>query len=176
MTVNGSGPCSVIRTVCSNCAERPPSFVRTVQPSRLLCTPVFDAGVDHRLDGEHNSRLQALAAGLGGGHVRNRRRLMEIAADAMADVFFDNAEALLLRMPDNRVANVRNAAVRLKIVDRQPEAIESTLHDAAGQVGGRADDERLARIAVPAVDDRGQIDVDDVAVVEQVVRRELRGK
>src|SRR4029450_9196855 len=31
-------PASAIKIVCSNCADRPPSLVLTVQPSRLFCT------------------------------------------------------------------------------------------------------------------------------------------
>ena len=115
------GPVSVIRTVCSNWADRPPSLVRTVQPSRLLCTESLRAGVDHRLDREAQAGLEPLAAGFGRGDVRDRRRLVELPADAVADVFLDDAEAVLAGVADDRVADVADAAVgrRLSIASHR---------------------------------------------------------
>ena len=42
----------------------------------------------------------------------------------------------------------------------------STLNDPASQFAGSADDKGLRRVAVPAVDNAGAIDVDDVTVLE----------
>src|SRR5437773_8249749 len=96
---------------------------------------------------------------------------MKVAADAVANIFLDDAETVLTRMANDRIADVRDAAVGLEVVDGEPEALERTLHHAAGQVRWHADDERLARIAVPAVNDAREIDVDDVALFEDVVAR-----
>src|SRR5437762_5521381 len=74
-------------------------------------------------------------------------------------------------MANDWISDVRDAAVGLEVVNGEPKALERTLHHAAGQVRWHADDERLARIAVPAVNDAREIDVDDVALFEDVVAR-----
>jgi hypothetical protein len=130
---------------------------------------ILDASVDHRLDGENEAGLEALPAGFRCGNVGDSWRLMEIAADAVADIFLDDGEAELAGVADDGVADVGDAAVGLEVVDSQPERVERALHDATGEVGGRADDKGLAGIAVPTVDDGSKVDVDDIAFLEHVV-------
>src|SRR5436190_8040569 len=66
------------------------------------------AGVDHRLDGEANARLKSLAArfGRGGGIVGNRWRLMKLPADAVADIFLHDGEAVFPCVTTDRFADL----------------------------------------------------------------------
>ena len=55
-------------------------------------------------------------------------------------------------------------------------AVKSALRDRPAFFADVANHERFALIAVPAVDDRRQVDVDDVAFLQHVVIRECRGR
>src|SRR5687768_5170142 len=101
------------------------------------------AGVDHRLDCEADAGLHADAARLGRGIVGHGRRLMELPAHSVADVFLDDAEVVLGGAADDRIADVAHPRAGAADVDGGPHGVMSTLHDAAGQVTRHAGNERL---------------------------------
>ena len=93
--VRTSTPSRVTSTVCSNCALRLPSAVRTVHLSLGVDLDLPAAEVDHRLDGERHPRAEPLArAAL--AVVLHLRRVVELAPDAVADEVAHDAAALAL--------------------------------------------------------------------------------
>jgi hypothetical protein len=128
---------------------------------------VVAADVDHGLDGEDHARLQAepfapLAV------VRDRRGLVEFPADAVAGVVPHHAEAEAVRVLGDGGADVADARVLLHLRDAEGEAVAGGLGDLDGVLGRRAHVERCGRVPVEAFEERRDVDVDDVAVLQHL--------
>ena len=126
------------------------------------------ARVDHRLD-RYGHAGNELDAGTGPPVVQHLRVLVEDTADAMTAVLADDGEALLFDVGLNRVADVAEAATGLDRPNAAPHGIEANARQPLGHDRRRADHEHAARVAVVAVLDDGDIDVDDVAEAKRAV-------
>ena len=126
------------------------------------------AAVDHRFDGEANPRMQSVPARLRAGDVRDVGTLVELKPDSVADILFDDAEVFVVAtyMVNDGLTDHRHSAARFDRHDRQMQAVEGTLRNSPRKVAhvfGITDQKRFGLVAVPALNDRGQIDVYDVA-------------
>jgi hypothetical protein len=125
------------------------------------------AGVDHRLDGEGHARLQH-HAGAGLAVVQHLRVLVVDLADAVAAVLAHHREALGLGIALDGVADVAQGGAGRTA--RMPRNIASRVTSTRRlrQHRGLADEVHPAGVAVPAVLDDGDVDVDDVAVLQHL--------
>ena len=161
-----STPSSVTATVCSHCADSLRSLVTTVQPSgsSLVWRCAF---VDHRLDGEGHARLQHQAFA-GAAVMQHLRILVVDLADAVAAVLAHHAEALGLGVLLDRVADVAQGRARLDGADAAEHRLAGHVDQALGHHRRRAGEVHAAGVAVPAVLDDGDVDIDDVAVLQDL--------
>src|SRR5688572_10660135 len=126
------------------------------------------AGVDHRLDREGHARLER-HAGAGAPVVQDLRLLVELAADAVAAEFAHHRIAVLLGVRLDGGAQVAQPRARAHLADAEPHAFVRHLDQAARLYARLADIEHAARVAVKAVLDHGDVDVEDVAGLENPV-------
>lgn len=127
--------------------------------------------IQHRFDREAHARADDLGAGFAASEpeVRHAGFLVKAAADAVALVVSHDFEFTLGRIFVNGSADVADLAVRLDGSDADPQRFERRLDQAFCIVGNFADQERFRLVTVPAVDDRRQVDVDNVAVFQFVL-------
>lgn len=128
--------------------------------------------VEHRFNRQTSAGTNDRLAGLQIGEVRNTWLLMEIAADSVALEFADDLEALISGKPIDGSADVNDSAEGLDGMDADPHGIKCGLHESLGLWRYLTDQKRLGRVAVPTIDDRREIDVDDVSLAQQVVVRD----
>src|SRR5690606_28386913 len=114
--------------------------------------------VDHRLDGGGHAFLE-LDAGTGTAVVQHLGLLVEHRTYAVATVFADHREAVLLGVLLDHLANVAQARARADQLDALVHAFLNDLGQALGPFGDLADHEHLAGVAVVAVLDHGDVDV-----------------
>src|SRR5687768_10080792 len=126
------------------------------------------AGVDHGLDREGHARLER-HAGAGAAVVQDLRLLVELAADAVAAELAHHGVAVLLGVGLDGRAEVAQAHARADLADALPHALVGHLDQPAGLDAGLADVVHAARVAVVAVLDDGDVDVEDVAGLEHPV-------
>jgi hypothetical protein len=126
------------------------------------------AGVDHRLDGEHHAGLES-DAGIWATVVKDLRLFVEFRADAVPTKLADHRIARLLRMLLDGMPDVTEVGARPDLCDAQPEAFESDLAESARLHRRLADLEHAAAVAVVTVADYGDVEIDDVAVLELTV-------
>jgi hypothetical protein len=129
------------------------------------------AGVDHRLDGEDHAGHQFLQ-GAGAAVVQYLRLLVEHLADAVAAELAHYAVAGFFGVLLDRVADVAQVCARLDLLDAQPHALVGDVGQALGHDRRFADEEHAAVVAVVAVLDDGDVEVDHVAVLEHLVARD----
>src|SRR5690606_16632657 len=91
-------------------------------------------------------------------------------ADAVAAVLADHAEALGLGVLLDRVADVAQGRARLHRADAAEHGLAGGLDQAPGHHRGLAHVVHAAGVAVPAILDHGDVDVEDVAVLEDLAR------
>src|SRR5690606_10189153 len=129
------------------------------------------AGVDHRLDREHHTLAQ-FEAGTLDAVVQHLRFLVKNLADAVAAVFAHHRVVIRFGVLLDDVADIAETRARF---DHGNRFIQTFLRDQAQALGVAerlADMEHRAGIAVPAILDDGDVDIDDVAVLEGfLVRR-----
>ena len=126
------------------------------------------SGVQHRLDGEDHAGLQ-LGTGAGTPVVQHLGIFMEVAADAVAAELAHDGKALFLGIGLDDVADVAQACAGSHLLDAQPQALPGDIHQTLGQHRRLADHEHAAGVAVEAILDDRDIDVEDVAVLELAV-------
>src|SRR5215471_4591660 len=124
--------------------------------------------VDHWLDREDHSRLQ-LEAGTWAAIVDDLRLFVELTADAVAAEFADDREMMALGELLDRVTNVAEMRAFLDGTNPSPHRFEGDLDETPCLNRRGADIEHPARVAVPAVLDHRDVDVDDVAGTELLV-------
>ncbi|MCY1237412.1 hypothetical protein D9M72_501060 [compost metagenome] len=128
------------------------------------------ARVEHRLDGEDHARLEHEARPAP-PEVQHLRFVVVDAADAVPAVFAHHAEVLALRDRLDRVAHVAQRRAGLHLADAGAQGFVGRLHQPARQHAGRTDEEHAAGVAEPAVLVDGDVDVDDVARLQDLVGR-----
>lgn len=95
--------------------------------------------------------------------------LVETASESMTDVFFDNGEATAMGKGDDGIPDGADGAAWGEGGDGCKEGVESALGDGSSIIGGLADEEGFGLIAVPAIDDGRNVDVDDIAFFESII-------
>lgn len=143
--------------------RRPAVFGSDRPPVGFVATGIASSGVDHRFDRKAHAGIQSIDTALSIRKMGNRGIQVELLSESMTDVFPHNGKASPMSLRDDRFADGGDGASRCQGVDRHVHAIEGALRHGLAFLGYLADQKRFTLIAVPAVDDGGHIDVDDVA-------------
>src|ERR1700759_632513 len=120
---------------------------------------------DNRLDGEEHAGLQHHALA-GSADMDDVRLVMEHAAEAVPAEVAHHAHALRLHETLNGVADIACRGARLYRGNAAHHRLVRHFDQPFGFAGNRADRVHPAGIAIPAVDDEGDVDVDDVAFLQ----------
>src|SRR5690606_8298170 len=123
--------------------------------------------VDHRLDGEGHAFLQH-HAGAGAAVVQHLRLVVVDVAAAVAAVLADPAEAIGLGVLPDAVVDAALGGARLHRADAADPRLAGGLHQPARHHRRLADVVHAPGVAVPAVLDHGDVDVQDVAVLQHL--------
>src|SRR5688500_12951963 len=94
---------------------------------------------------------------------------MEQPAEAVPAKVADHAVAMLLGMALDCVGDVAEAIARPGLFEAEHQAFVGDIDQLPGLDRNIADEIHAAGIAVPAAQDRGYVDVDDIAVLERLV-------
>ncbi len=129
---------------------------------------VAAARIDHRLDGKAHAGEQSIDATLTIWEVGDRRIEVELATESVTDVLPNDRKTSAMCFSDDNFANRADAATRRQCFDCQVHAIERALRHPAPLLVHAPNEKCLALIAMPAIDDGGDIDVDDVAIVQHI--------
>src|SRR5689334_11287410 len=123
------------------------------------------AGVDHGLDGEGHAGLQR-HAGAWTPVMHDLWFFVKAFADAVAAKFAHHTEAVGFGVALYRMADVAQPRIGFHRMYAAPHAFVSDFDQALGLDGWHADIEHAAGVAVPAILDDRDVDVDDIAVLE----------
>src|SRR5204863_6445169 len=126
------------------------------------------AEIDHRLDGEEHAGLQRHAFA-GPADMDDVGLVVEQPAQAVAAEIAHHAHALRLDKTLDGVADVAGGGAGLYRGDAAHHRLVGHLDQPLGLAGDRAHRIHPAGIAIPTLDDEGDVDVDDVAFLEQPV-------
>ncbi len=126
--------------------------------------------VDHRLDGETHARLQLQLAAV--AVVEDLRLFVEFGTDAVATVITHHGEPGLLDDGLDHGADLGDAHARAHLLDGGVEALLRNLAELTTQRGGLAHDKHGGGVAVVAILDDGDVEVDDVAITQLLVVRD----
>jgi hypothetical protein len=129
------------------------------------------AQIDHRLDGEEHARLQP-CAGPPAAVMQHVGRRMEHPPQPVAAEIPHDRTALGLGMGLDRRADIAEGGTRADLLDPLHQRVMGDLDQPLGPAAGAPRDIHPAGIAVPALDDHGHVDVQDVAVAQQLVARD----
>jgi hypothetical protein len=125
------------------------------------------AGIHHRLDGEDHAGLQ-FHAGAGFAVVEHLRILVELATDAVTAEFPHHRKTVRFGMPLYHVTDIAQARARPDAGDAEPQTFEGDLAQPAGLLADFiADHEHAAGVAVEAVLDHRDVQVDDVTLLQR---------
>ena len=126
--------------------------------------------VNHRFDGEHVANFDERAAFVI-AEVIDSRFFVEAAADAVSAVVFDDAESVFVGdVLDGTADVVPVSALFAGGTDAFFHAELGGIDEFTGNVGDLADAEHGGGVAVVAGEDRGDVDVHDVAIFQDGVR------
>src|SRR5262249_17749077 len=129
------------------------------------------AEIEHRLDREYHAWLQPFAlAGL--AVVQDVRRIVEDAPEAGAAEFAPDGAALGLGETLDREAEIAQRRAGLYCRDAAHQTLIRHVHEPLGFARDRTDRVHAARIAVPAIDDGGYVDIHDVTFAERLLARD----
>src|SRR5207253_4542804 len=120
------------------------------------------AEIDHRLDGEEHAGLQHHAFA-GPADMDDVRLVVEHATQPVAAEIAHHAHALRLDKTLDGVADIAGGGAGLHGSDAAHHGFIGHFDQPLGLARDRADHIHAAGIAVPAVDDEGDVDIDDVA-------------
>ena len=124
------------------------------------------ACVEHRLDGENHARLQFHA--LAREAVMQYLRLIVVhLADAMAAVFAHHAVACFLGQGLNGMPDIAQGRSGADDANTGAHGVVSGFHQAPRFRARLTHEVHAAGVAVPAVLDHGDVDIDDVAVFQR---------
>ena len=127
--------------------------------------PLISSNVDHWFDGEANARFKGNAVKAWVGIVRYRRILMKFGTQSVADVFAIDAESVFLGFRNNGVPDLGNFTSRANRINGLVKTIKGTLRDTSCVITHFANQKSLRLIAVPTVDNRGNVDIHDVSIL-----------
>ncbi len=126
--------------------------------------------VDHGLDGEAHARFELQLAAV--AVVQDLRLFVELGPDAVTAVVTYHGETGLLDDGLDHGADLGDAHAGTHLLDGGVEALLSHLAELATQRGGLAHDEHGGGIAVVAILDDGDVEVDDVTLAQLLVVRD----
>jgi hypothetical protein len=126
------------------------------------------ADIDHRLDGEEHAGAQ-LRAGAGAAGVDDFGGVVEHLPQTVAAEIADHRIAVGFGVALDRVGDIAHAVARFRLLDAQHHAFIGDLNQLARLDRGLADQIHAAGVAVPAIDDHGHVNIDDIALVELLV-------
>ena len=98
--------------------------------------------------------------------------IVEQAAEAVAAEIADDAVTVLFGMALDRMGDIAEAIAGLGLLEAEHQAFIGDIDQLPGLQRNVADQEHPAGIAMPAVENWGNIDIDDVAVLEDLVARD----
>src|ERR1700687_6135318 len=124
--------------------------------------------IDHRLDGEEHAGLQRHAFA-GPADMNDVGLVMEHAAQPVAAEIAHHAHALRLHKTLNGVPDVAGGGAGFYGGDAAHHRLIGHFHQPFGFAGNRPHRVHPAGIAIPALDDEGHVDVDDVAFLQTPV-------
>ena len=96
-------------------------------------------------------------------------RVVEHLAEPVAAEVADDRIAVALGVALDRVRDVAHAVAGLRLLDAEHQAFVRDVDEALRLDRDVADQVHAAGVAVPAVDDRRHVDIDDVAVAQRLV-------
>lgn len=128
------------------------------------------ADVDHGFNRENHAGAQ-LWTRAGAADMDDFGGVVEQLAQAMAAEITDHAIAMLFGVGLDRVANVADPVAGLCGFDAEHEAFIGHIDQTLGLHWHVADQEHATGVAVPAIQLRRHVDVDDVAILQFLVRR-----
>mmetsp|Transcript_20980 Transcript_20980/g.80928 ORF Transcript_20980/g.80928 Transcript_20980/m.80928 type:complete len:420 (+) Transcript_20980:106-1365(+) len=140
-------------------------------PAIAQLADLAPAGVDHGLDREHHAGHQFIQRA-GAAVVQHLGLLVEDAADAVAAELAHDREAGVLSKRLYGMADIAQPRAGANLGNALPHGLVSEGAEPLGGNGPLSDDEHAAGVTVPAVLDDGDVDVDDVAVLQRLVVRD----
>ena len=160
---------SVTPTVCSNCADSERSRVTAVQPSESTFTCgrprlIIGSTVKNMPGREHD-------AFAGAPDMHDVGLVVEQPAEAVAAEVAHHAHVLRFDVGLDRGADIAGGAARLDRGDAAHHRLVGDLDQAFGAARDFADRVHAAGIAMPAVEDQGDVDIDDVAFAQWLLVR-----
>src|SRR4051794_23719831 len=126
------------------------------------------AEIDHRLDGEEHAGLQRHALA-GPADMDDVRLVMEHAPEAVAAEIAHHAHLLRFDEALDRMADVAGGGAGFYRGDAAHHRLIGDLDQPLRLARDRPDGIHPAGIAIPAVDDEGDVDIDDVAFLQRPV-------
>ena len=151
------------------CRER--LVLRDHRPAVRQHPHVAATRVDHGLDGEGHAFAQ-LEAGAGPAIVEDLRVLVIDPADAVAAVLAHHRVLVALGEGLDGVADVAEEGAGLDHADAAPHGLVTGIGEPTRQHRHVADRVHAAGVAMPAVADDGDVDVQDVAALQGPVVRD----
>lgn len=121
------------------------------------------AGIDHGLDREDHPFLEFDACA-GFPVVQHLGIFMKMLSNAMTAEFADHRKTVLLGMSLDRMADVAERSAGFDDVDTFPQAFVGYIAEALGQGGNLADREHPAGVAIPAILDDGDVQIDNITL------------
>ena len=121
--------------------------------------------IDHGLDGEYHAFFQ-LYTGAGFAIVQDLGVFVEAFADAMSTVFTDDREIVRFGMLLDSMPDITQVGARPYQLDTQFHAFMGNLADTFSANRWFADVKHFAGIAVIAIFYDGDIDIDDIALLQ----------
>ncbi len=150
------------------CGQGPVAGHRSPAVLQDLHAPV--AQVDHGFDGEEHARTQFLTGAIV-AVVQDVRGVMEHLSQAVTAEVAHDCAALALRIFLDGRADVADAGAWLDHADAAHHRFVGDVDQTLRLQLGLASIEHAAGVAVPAIDDDGDVDIDDVAVLQHPLPR-----
>lgn len=139
-------------------------------PAVIELLDVAFTGIDHGLHREHHACLQ-LEAGAGPAVMQYLRIFVEALADTVAAEFANDAVALFLGIALDGIADIAECRARLDFSYAQPHAFIGDLAQTLCLDRWFADIEHAAGVAMVAILDDRDVDIDDIAILQHLVTR-----
>ena len=125
------------------------------------------AKIDHRLNRKEHARLQLWPCA-SAGSMDHFGRVMEQTAQAMPAKFAHHSIAELARMFLDRSANIAQPCARLRCLNPQHHAFMGDLDQALGLQRRLASKIHPAGVAMPTIEQRRHINIDNVALFQRL--------
>jgi len=151
------------------CPTRPESACHG-GPAIIKDFHVRPAQIDHGLNGEEHALFQGQASARL-AIVNDIGRCVEMAADPVPAEIPHNAATMTFRIGLNGVADIAQRRAGLHRRNAFPHGVESDVDQTFGLAARFAHSDHAAGVAMPAIDDQCDIDIDDVAVLQRLIPR-----